>query len=512
MKLNDMFKAIRLRIKTSKPYLKDFYGDLCREFVFEDYLGNDVGVFVVHPEGDVCQIVVNAIIQNKQGSVDNITCRWINPLVKESRESILSKKSHQEQLREYFIYNNIPYETIDDSDCVLEVVSCVCDGHTFIPYDLRTPHHVEDFIFGNDSEIFLKLAKIAHKKNVSINDLVDGLLSNSLSNSLGSSRIEKINRNNLNSFKSGSDGAAFENRNMNTQNAQKEFKDIKLNTQRSQTSFVSSMSPQNIASKASDNVETLFQPSKISKDNRFGSGEAQVPDSKPSTSASAVVNGLTGSGVKAVKESRLAAHQFMRKENSNLGTQGVGAGVGLVEHNLAENDLQDFELKGLSDVLSLSKNIPMGDVSLDDELGVEDSQLDSYETLNDTSDTLLDVKDSYKVKIPSFIDGGFEIGKGFVTKSSVAEVSDVRTYSTKLSNNTNTNTTNDKSMQSATIQSIVPTSTSVKLKPMVDSEKRSLKDRVIPEVVNVNLNDGVINHIHRYPGDKTVLSNLKTIG
>ena len=174
MKLNDIFKAINLRVKTAKPYSKDFYGENCREFTFEDCYGNDVGTFIIHPEGDVCQVVVNAITLEQV----SIFYRWINPLTVGLRKILLSQKNSQEQLREMYVYQNIPYENIEDKDRILEIVKCVCEGesinnHLINSIDRCGSSNLNTCEISND--IFLKLAKYAYKNGVSVDEFVDSL-------------------------------------------------------------------------------------------------------------------------------------------------------------------------------------------------------------------------------------------------------------------------------------------------------------------------------------------------
>lgn len=183
MNLNEIFKAIKLRIKTSKPYIKDLYGEHCREFIFEDCYGNDVGVFIVHPEGDVCQIIVDAVVKEDvcaESLPNTITYRWINPLTTHSREIILSRKSSQEQLREIYVHRNICFENIKSETQILEILSYVVDGKEYILNNINNHLNDNNLDLINselNKEVFLTLAKAAYSKNISIIDLIKDLLS-----------------------------------------------------------------------------------------------------------------------------------------------------------------------------------------------------------------------------------------------------------------------------------------------------------------------------------------------
>lgn len=135
MKVDDIFKAIKLRVKISKPYLKDFYGDGCREFVFEDFLGNNIGVFIVNPHAEVCEVIVNAIIQNNLISSEQketVAFYWVNPLIIINREFILQEKSSLDRVIDIDVNKSLYYEHIENESIILSIVCCVISGKKYI--------------------------------------------------------------------------------------------------------------------------------------------------------------------------------------------------------------------------------------------------------------------------------------------------------------------------------------------------------------------------------------------
>lgn len=471
MKLNDIFKAIRLRVKTSKPYQKDFYGEECREFVFEDSSGNDVGLFVLHPEGDVCQIIIEAVIQNSKHDhhQEALTCRWINPLLRKYREDVLSKKSHLEQIREYFIHNNISYESIEDSSRILDIVSCVCDGQAYI---LNNENEKEDLLaIEANNEIFFKLAKAAYKSNISVNELLEKFLSENESDkktNLSGNNVGLVNGVNMGSDMSNKvtlNNSSLNKSNLNNSN----MSGVNISPQFAQTSFIQGEKARDVKSFVQDEHK-------------------------------ASVSSMTGSSVKKVKDSRILAYQNKNIDNDEKDTT-VGVSVDLSINNYGtlsssvETDLS-LGVNNSSSVQSIS-SINSGNVKLD------------------SNESLLNVEDSYRVKFPDCLNGSFEIGKGFIPKLRVMNKLDEHSSDVTLENHQEIKDVSNMSRVAERLDGSAIKSPVVKkgeLVPMVEPEvKRSLKDRVLPGRSPINLSDGVKNHIHRYPGDKTVLSNLKTI-
>lgn len=172
MNLQQIFKAINLRITTSKQSTKSFYGLGCREFVFEDCYQNEVGSFFVVPDGDVCEVILNATVKDLESGEKFLTYKWLNKKFEEKRNFALSKMSRAEYNKEEFVYANYSYEKVSSETIMLGMIQKISEGGYLSNVDIQEEALTE--------EAFLELSKVSYRKDISVKKLIADLIDSGL--------------------------------------------------------------------------------------------------------------------------------------------------------------------------------------------------------------------------------------------------------------------------------------------------------------------------------------------
>lgn len=172
MNLQQIFKAINLRITTSKQSTKTFYGLGCREFIFEDCYQNEVGSFFVVPDGDVCEVILNATVKDLESGEKFLTYKWINKKFEEKRTFALSKMSRSEYNKEEFVYANYAYEMVASETIMLGMIQKISEGGYLSNVDIQEEALTE--------EAFLELSKVSYRKDISVKKLIADLIDSGL--------------------------------------------------------------------------------------------------------------------------------------------------------------------------------------------------------------------------------------------------------------------------------------------------------------------------------------------
>lgn len=172
MNLQQIFKAINLRITTSKQSTKTFYGLGCREFIFEDCYQNEVGSFFVVPDGDVCEVILNATVKDLESGEKFLTYKWINKKFEEKRTFALSKMSRSEYNKEEFVYANYAYEKVASETIMLGMIQKISEGGYLNNVDIQEEALTE--------EAFLELSKVSYRKDISVKKLIADLIDSGL--------------------------------------------------------------------------------------------------------------------------------------------------------------------------------------------------------------------------------------------------------------------------------------------------------------------------------------------
>lgn len=351
MNLQQIFKAINLRVTTSKQSSKTFYDMDCREFVFEDCYHNEVGSFFVIPDGDVCEVILNATLKDAEKGEINLTYKWLNSKYAEKRNFALQKMNKSDLNKELFVYANYSFELVESESAMLNMLQKVADGNFLHKADIQEEALSED--------TFLELSKLSYRKDMSIKKLIENFIESGWTYA---ELNERFGKNKGVEFSSGNE---------------------------------SSM----------ELVENLNDIGSISKTpsirNRVNSGD--------------------------------------------LAVRGFYQETGDVKPMKMKDDISRFENESHSHFQH------------------EESQTIAMSVDSDSQEATSNLRKdfTYQVQMPDFINGTFQVGKGFVR-----------------------NTVKEKAEK-------------------LDTSPTSLKERVHPQI---KVQDELL---HRYPGNKTVLSNMK---
>lgn len=172
MNLQQIFKAINLRVVTSKQSSKSFYGSDCREFIFEDCYHNEVGSFFVIPEGDVCEVILNGTFKDSEKGEVVLSYKWINNKFEEKRNFALSKMNRNDYNKEKFVYASYAFEMVKSETIMLGMLQKICEGGYLSNVDIQEEALSE--------EAFMELSKLSYRKDVSVKKLIEEFIDSGL--------------------------------------------------------------------------------------------------------------------------------------------------------------------------------------------------------------------------------------------------------------------------------------------------------------------------------------------
>ena len=151
MKFKEIVNAVSEKISGSSQFLWNCYGQNVLIYDFNDSSGFNVGGFVANTEGRVFEINV---------TYEDDVYYWVDPefidaLEREKLEKIVIAPDYKEIL------------VLEEED-ILQKVRAICNGEFF---DKRLMVKME-----LENDLFLSLAKMAHEKDVTLNEFICSVL------------------------------------------------------------------------------------------------------------------------------------------------------------------------------------------------------------------------------------------------------------------------------------------------------------------------------------------------
>ena len=162
MALNQILKAVSYRISNSTQYLYSCFGsNQPRLIEFLDVNENPCGNFTLDSLGKVYEIVVELAEKNK-------CYRWIDFEFKNALFNEVVNKGFDPNIA----WENIKYTEIESLEDMLIKVEAICKN---IPFDERI---LKPLKLSDDE--FLILARMAHEKDVTLNELINLKINDSI--------------------------------------------------------------------------------------------------------------------------------------------------------------------------------------------------------------------------------------------------------------------------------------------------------------------------------------------